>query len=123
MHTILSLVAAGMGVAFAPEGRVRCGWTVWDGATDGNTECRTTSPGISQSYGSHAALAGRWSRSCRRSDPCGGASLALSRQIPRGTAEVGALKNPIVQRQSSDCGQKQALGEGLSSQGIGAKPV
>ncbi|MDX0432069.1 hypothetical protein GOL30_25330 [Sinorhizobium medicae] len=37
MHTILSLVAAGMGVAFAPEGRVRCGWTVWDGATDGNT--------------------------------------------------------------------------------------
>lgn len=36
MHTILSLVAAGMGVAFVPEGRVRCGWTVWDGATDGN---------------------------------------------------------------------------------------
>ncbi len=30
---------------------------------------------------------------------------------------------PIEQRQSSDCGQKQALGEGLSSQGIDAKPV
>ncbi|MDX0555616.1 hypothetical protein GOL37_27790 [Sinorhizobium medicae] len=85
MHTILSLVAAGMGVAFAPEGRVRCGWTVWDGAADGNAGRPQRG---SQWYGSHAALAGRWSRSCRRSDPCGGASLALSRQIPRGTAEV-----------------------------------
>ncbi|THK33317.1 hypothetical protein EHS39_37285, partial [Ensifer sp. MPMI2T] len=31
--------------------------------------------------------------------------------------------DPIAQRQSSDCGQKQALGEGLRSQGIDAKPV
>ncbi|NRQ19199.1 hypothetical protein BHMPCIPO_06466 [Ensifer sesbaniae] len=31
--------------------------------------------------------------------------------------------DPIEQRQSADCRQKQALGEGLSSQGIDAKPA
>lgn len=45
------------------------------------------------------------------------AVTALLRLANRSSAD------PIEQRLSSDCGQKQALGEGLSSQGIDAKPV
>ncbi|WFU50763.1 hypothetical protein [Sinorhizobium terangae] len=42
---------------------------------------------------------------------------ALLRLANRSSAD------PIEQRQSSDCGQKQALGEGSSAQGIDATPV
>lgn len=45
------------------------------------------------------------------------AVTALLRLANRSSADT------IEQRQSSDCGQKQALGDGLSAQGIGAKPV
>lgn len=45
------------------------------------------------------------------------AVTALLRLANRSSADT------IEQRQSSDCGQKQALGDGLSAQGFDAKPV